>query len=231
MGKIERLVKEDQLHDVAMIPLIALVTATLGGAIALAVVRRQRQRMDGLRELAVRLGWGFREEVPFESIPGLDRLELFRQGRSRTLTSIMTSPAGDPRIVVFDYRYTTGGGNSTQVHRQTICYITSDHLRLPTFSLRPEHFFHRVAAAFGYNDIDLEHRPGFSYAFLLRGEDEVAVRSAFADDVVDFFDRREGSCAAGAGRELLFWRPGRLLPAAEREALIADGRELAGRFG
>lgn len=192
--------------------------------------RRRKERLAAHRELATRLGWGFREEVPFESIPGLDRLELFRQGRSRSLSNIITSPAGDPRIVVFDYKYVTGGGNSTRVHRQTVCYITSDRFMLPSFSLRPEHFFHRIAAAFGYDDIDLDHRPGFSYAFLLRGEDAAAVRAAFSDDVVDFFDRREGSCAAGAGRELLFWRPGTKLEAAERQAPIDNGLDLASRF-
>lgn len=212
--------------------IVGVTVLGVGGAFYAAATfsRRRKERLEAHRELATRLGWGFRDEVPFESIAGLDRLELFRQGRSRSLSNIITSPAGDPRIVVFDYKYVTGGGNSTQVHRQTVCYITGDRLGLPAFSVRPEHFFHRVAAAFGYNDIDLEHRPGFSHAFLLRGEDVAAVRAAFSDDVVDFFDHREGSCAAGAGRELLFWRPGTKLQAAERQALIDDGVDLASRF-
>lgn len=212
--------------------MLGVTIVGLGGAFyaAATISRRRKERLEALRQLATRLGWGFREEVPFESIPGLDRLELFRQGRSRSLSNIMTSPAGDPRVVVFDYRYVTGGGNSRQVHRQTVCYITSDHFTLPAFSLRPEHFFHRIATAFGYGDIDIEHRPGFSYAFLLRGEEAAAVRSSFTDDVVDFFDGREGSCAAGSGRELLFWRPRTQLQAAERQSLIDESLELAGRF-
>lgn len=216
----------------AMIPLIALATGGLVvGGIIVAVTRRQQERTQAARQLADRLGWDFRESVPFKSISSLDRFELFRQGRARKLRNIMTSPAGEPRVVLFDYFYSTGGGNSQQTHRQTVCYVTSDRLALPSFSLRPERFYHRIASAFGYDDIDLEHRPGFSYAFLLRGEDAAAVRHAFVDDVVDFFDHREGTCAAGVAHELLFWRAGRLLPPDEREALIAEGLELADRFG
>lgn len=192
--------------------------------------RATAARVAGLRETATRLGWGFREEVPFDMVPDLDRFELFGTGHSKKLRNLMTSPAGDPRGVLFEYSYTVSSGKSQQTHRQTVFYATSDALRLPSFSLRPENFLHRIAGAFGYQDIDLEGRPEFSRMFLLRGEDEAEVRAAFTDVVAEFFEARSGMCAAGAGHEVLFWRPGRLAKAEQLEELIGDGFELANRF-
>jgi hypothetical protein len=210
--------------------LIAVAVVTVfAGAIVLAR-RAASARAAALRSTAARLGWGFREEVPFTAVPDLDRFELFRSGGSRKLKNLMTSPAGDPRAVLFEYSYTTSSGKSRQTHRQTVFYATCDALRLPAFSLRPENFLHRIAGAFGYQDIDLERRPEFSRMFLLRGADEVQVRAAFSDAVAEFFETRAGMCAAGEGRELLLWQPGRVAKTDELEALIGAGFELARRF-
>lgn len=214
-----------------MATLIAIVAgAGVIGAFAWALHRAERSRVESLREAAARLGWGFREAVPFETIPDLTRFELFDQGRRRRLANLLTSPAGDVRAVVFDYTYVTGGGKSQQTHRQTVFYATSDALALPGFSLRPQHFLHSIGKAFGYQDIDLEAWPTFSEMFVLRGGDEAAVRAAFTGRVVEFFELRRGVCAAGAGHELLHWRAGRRVAAAELESFIATGYELAQRF-
>lgn len=216
------------MMGILSIVLIGSVLAVGGGLL----LQRQsgRQRAETLRAVAHGLGWAFRDEVPFSTIPDLDRFELFRPGRAKKLTNLMTSPPDGPRAVVFDYAYTTGGGNSQRRHRQTVFYTTSDELSLPSFSLRPENFFHRVAGVFGYQDIDLRSRPTFSHLFLLRGDNDARVRSAFTDTVVDFFERRRGTAAAGTGRELLFWRPGGLAKPEEVGTLIDEGLDLATRY-
>jgi hypothetical protein len=191
-----------------------------------------QRRSDGVRHAAERLGWRYREEIDFKSLPDLSRFELFRTGTSRKLSNLVTSPPGlEPRAVLFDYAYTVSTGKSSSTIRQTVLYLTDHALHLPSFSLRPENFFHRVGQMFGYQDIDLDQHPEFSRAYLLRGEQEARVRQAFTGAVADFFERRSGSCAAGLGRELLFWRPGRLIEPGELDGLIQDGQELAQRFG
>jgi hypothetical protein len=214
--------------------MITLLVVLAGGAAVGAIVvahRAREQRTAAMRAAAARLGWDYRAEVPFPTIPDLDRFELFTQGRRRKLTNVLTSPGGDPRAVVFDYVYVTGGGNSRRSHRQTVFYGVSDALALPTFSLRPQHFFHGIAKAFGYQDIDLERRPLFSEMFLLRGDDERRVRGVFeAATVVEFFESRQGVCAAGSGREVLYWRPGKRARPDEIGALVEDGFELTRRL-
>jgi hypothetical protein len=218
-----------------VIPILLITTLVAGaaGLIAFATQHQKRvvrERSEALSVAASRLGWSFREEVAFDAIPDLKRFELFRQGHSRKLRNLMTSPAGDVRGVVFDFSYTVSSGKSSQTHTQTVFYATSDLLRLPSFSLRPEHFFHRIAGALGFRDINFDHRPIFSRAFLLRGENEAAVRRAFTDRVLEYFETRAGCCAAGLDHELLFWRPGKQVDPGELDAFVREGQEAAQRF-
>lgn len=201
------------------------VGAIVGGAIW-AAQRIAEQRTAALAALAGRIGWGFREDVPFESIPNLDRFELFTRGRRRKLRNLMTSPPGDIRAVVFDYTFTTGGGKSQQTHRQTVFYATSHHLDLPAFSIRPEHIFHRIGELVGFQDIDISERPEFSRLFLLRGEDEGAIRAALPDAMLEILEARPRTCMAAAGHELLYWRAGGHAAADEIETLLDNGFEL-----
>jgi len=203
--------------------LFALGIATIVGM----AKRAQQKRTEALRAAAMQLGWNFRDEVPYETIPNLERFELFGTGRARKLNNLLTSPASDVRAVVFDYSYRTGGGKNQQTHRQTVFYATSDLFDLPTFSVRPENFLHRVATMLGYQDIDLSARPEFSRRYLLRGEDETRVLATFSDVVAEFFEQHAGMCAAGKGRELLYWRPGRFAKPEELPALIEQGFQLA----
>jgi hypothetical protein len=210
--------------------LLILVAASglmIAGAGMVMARRARQQHAESMRLAARRQGWGYREEVPLDAVPDLERFELFGRGTSRQLRHLMTSPADETRAVVFEYSYTVSSGKSTHTYRQTVFYATSDRLALPSFSLRPENFFHRVAAAFGYQDIDLEGHPEFSRLFLLRGDDEAAVRAAFNDRVATFFERRPGMCAAGYGRELLYWRPGRRVAPEALRGFIGEGYELA----
>jgi hypothetical protein len=204
--------------------------AVLIGVAVYLTRRAQQQRSVALQEMAERLGWGFHEQAALSSVPDLKRFELFRQGSHRKLRDLLTSPAGDPRAVVFDFSYRISSGKSSHTVSQTVFYATSDKLRLPSFSLRPEKFLHRVGSFLGYQDIDLERRPEFSRMFLLRGDNEGSVRVAFTDAVVDLLERRPGMCAAGDGGELLFWRPGALAKPEEVRALIENGFELSNRF-
>lgn len=214
--------------------MLPILLAAGAGSILIGVIvmvqRADRERTEAMRDIAARMGWAYRETVPFSAIPKLDRFELFTQGRRRKLTNLMTSPAGEPRAVLFDYTYTTGGGKSQQTHRQTVFYAVSDELELPTFSLRPQRFFHGIAKVFGYQDIDLERRPVFSGMFVLRGDDEERVRASFSGAVAEFFEMHEGACAAGVGREVLYWRPGRRAAIDGIETLVSQGLELTGRF-
>ena len=212
------------------ISLVAIFVALLVAAVRHAK-RVAAERIAALKAVAERTGWVFREEVPFATIPRLDRFELFRQGgRTRKLRNLMTSPEGDVRAVLFEFSYTVSTGKSTHTVAQTVYYATSEALELPEFSVRPENFMHSIATALGYQDIDVEQRPVFSKMFLLRGKDEARVRALFSDGVCEFFEQHDGTCAAGEAHELLYWRAGKLAKPEQIETLVTEGDDLAVRL-
>jgi hypothetical protein len=209
---------------------VAAGIGALVGAGVYFVMKAERARTAALRALAERLGWSFREEAGVEVIPDAERFELFTQGHTRKVRNFMAGSVDGVKAAVFDYAYTTGGGKNQTTWQQTVACVHTREMDLPLFSLRPETFFHRIGQLFGYQDIDLERRPVFSDAYLLRGTDEAAVRAAFAPMVTEFFEARQKLCATGAGPVLYLWRTGGRVKPEGVEALLAEAAELAGRF-
>ena len=95
-------------------------------------------------------------------------------------------------MTIFDYQYTTGGGNNSQTHRLTVVAMESDGLRVPSFQMWPEGFWSRVGSMFGMQDIDFDDSPEFSEAYVLKGEEEAAVRECFTPERRQFFAENQG---------------------------------------
>jgi len=200
--------------------------------VALAVLAHQhkQERIDGLRQLATRLGWSFQDAQPVTIIPHVERFELFTQGRDRKIRNYLAGESGGDQFAVFDYSYVTGGGNTTKTYSQTVLHVHSPRLDLPLFSLRPENLLHRIGGLVGHQDIDIEGHPAFSGEYLLRGRDESSIRAVFEPGVVALYEANRGHCTTGAGPDLLLWRSATLASAEEVPALLELGRDLLGRL-
>lgn len=217
------------MEQLAVVLGIAGALALLGAIVYLAV-QQQKKRTAAMKAVADRLGWGFQEKAPMQVIPGPERFGLFSEGRSRTIRNFFAGEMDGMRAAVFDYSYTVGSGKHQQTWNQTVVYLDAGTLDLPSFSLRPENVFHRIATVFGYQDIDLQSRPDFSRKYLLRGPDEGAVRAAFQDDVMEFYEQRPKCCSEAQGQQLFFWRAGKIVPPEQVPALIDEGRHLLARL-
>lgn len=205
------------------------IFALVGFVIYLAHLQ-QKKRTAAMKAVADRMGWGFQEKAPMEVIPDPQRFGLFSEGRNRAIRNFFAGETEGMRAAVFDYSYTVGSGKQQQTWNQTVLYLDAGTLDLPSFSLRPENVFHRIATVFGYQDIDLQSRPEFSRKYLLRGPDEEAVRAAFQDDVMEFYEQRPKCCSEAQGQQLFFWRAGKLAPPEQVPALIGEARDLLARL-
>jgi hypothetical protein len=141
-------------------------------------------------------------------IPGLERFALFSSGQGRRITNFMYGEASGIKAAVFDYAYTTGSGKNRQTHYQSVVYLEPGNLSLPYFSLRSENFLLKIFTAFGYQDIDFGQRPEFSRQHILRGQDEPAIRRAFNDRVLSFYENYPGTCTDGGGNQIFLFRAG-----------------------
>lgn len=189
--------------------LVVFVVALVIAAIIFLVVytnKKAAERTSAMQQAAATLGWAFTAESSFEMIPGLERHHLFSQGHSKKIYNMMYGMVDGARAAIFDYRYTVGHGKHQQTYNQSVIYFQSERLSLPFFSLRPEGFGHKLISALGYQDIDFGNRPHFSSKYLLRGEDEQAIRRTFHDAVLAYYENNLKLCTDGGGNEVFFYQ-------------------------
>jgi len=170
--------------------------------------KKERERTQALQATAAQLGWSFAAEAPLNTINGLEQHALFNEGHSREIRNFMYGQARGVKAAAFDYKYTTGSGKNQQTHYQTVVYLEPANLNLPSFALRPENFIYKMMTAFGYQDIDFGQRPEFSRQFILRGQNELAIRETFNDRVLSYFENYPGTCIDAAGNQLFVYRAG-----------------------
>lgn len=185
-----------------------------GGFAALAVfmlvigILMERRRTAQLKEFAEELNFEF--HASGADLPsGVSGLHLFQQGRNSRWKNVMRGTAQNVHVTIFDYRYRTGSGKNSSTRRQSVVCFESDQLRLPNFELRPEGLFHKIGGMFGYQDIDFGDYPKFSSRYLLRGENEDAVRQVFHSAVLEHFESTKHLNVEGRGSVLIAYRAGR----------------------
>ena len=119
---------------------------------------------------------------------------------------------------------------SGRLPAQTVIWFRSTQLSLPSFVMRPEHVFHKIGSAFGYQDIDFESNrtaADFSKKYLLRGGDEHAIRSLFKDNVLDFFATHPGKLVLeGRDERLILYRPMQLIRPENISVFLEEGLEV-----
>ena len=201
------------------------VALILGLVIFLVVYARQKEkeRTQQLQLAAGQLGWSFMPDAALNMIPGCERFALFSQGHSKKIRNMMYGEASGIKAAVFDYIYVTGYGKNSQTHFQSVVYLEPPNLVVPYFALRPENFLHKIFSAFGYQDIDFGQRPEFSRQYILRGQDEPAIRQTFNDRVLSFYENYPGTCTDGGGNQLFLYRGGYRLQPREIQAYVGLG--------
>jgi hypothetical protein len=192
--------------------------------------RKEKERTRVLQAAAAQLGWSFAAKAPLNMLPGLDRLALFTQGHSGEIWNMIYGEAKGTKAAVFDYGYVTGYGKNRQTHYQSVVYLEPGSLSIPYFSLRPEGLFTKILTAFGYQDIDFGQRPEFSRQYILRGQDEPAIRRTFNDRLLAFYESYPGMSTDGGGNQLFIYRAGYRFQPLEIQSYVGLGLEVLDLF-
>lgn len=183
-----------------------------GGVIVLAgfliwlFLHLEKKRTAALLAIAEELGLHFSATQSEDLSARMQKFPLFNKGRGRKIRNVMSTETDLARLTIFDYQYTTGGGEHSQTHRQTVVAMESEALELPNFSLRPESIFHKLGAAIGMQDIDFEEHPEFSDDFVLAGDDEQLVRQFFDNELLNEFAKRKGVSVESAPGSFIYFR-------------------------
>jgi hypothetical protein len=120
------------------------------------------------------------------------RLGIFRRGARPRYSHVLSRRGHGREEYWFDFSYVVSSGKNATTVWHTVAAFRIADWGLPAFELKPENVFHKIGSRFGYQDIDFSESPKFSSNYLLRGEDEAAVRETFGIAILDFLGANKG---------------------------------------
>lgn len=183
----------------------------------------EKKRTEAMKQVADEMGFDFVGSPDSSMFAEVGGLYLFEQGHSKRFGNLMSGEANGMELRLFDYWYTTGSGKSKSTHVQTVVCFLLYNAGLPPFSMRPQNFFHTIGTWFGYQDINFESHPQFSSYYLLRGNNEEAVRQLFTQQALDHFETIKGTCVEGGGDVLVCYRAAKRTDPKELRTLMEEG--------
>ena len=183
------------------------------------VKRREKERSLILNALATEIGLEFLPAQDDELLAKMQVFSLFNKGHTREMKHVMKTKTDNVKMTLFDYAYTTASGEHHSRHTQTVVAFEHESLSLPKFTLSTEGLFNKIGAAIGFQDIDFDEHSEFSKSFVLKGEDEPAIRNFFDRDKLEFFAQRKKSYIETAHSFFIYTRDGRKKPEQIREFL------------
>jgi hypothetical protein len=163
-----------------------------------------QKRIRALWSLAQELTWEFAADGNEKLHQGLSRFHLSTLGQTSILTNLMYGRCDGTDVAVFEYQWIRGKQQSTQ----TVAWMQRRGERMTEFSLRPESVWNQLGGWTAHGDINFDSHPDFSRSYLLRGDDEDAIRELFTDNVLTFYERHPNLITEGSGNKLLFYRDG-----------------------
>ena len=188
----------------------------------LAAQKRTHALQHTLRDFARELNLKFDPEGHAELHESLKRFHLATLGPYSTMKNLMYGQRDGTDIALFEYRYQAG----KSFRSQTVIWMQRRGTRMTEFALRPESGWNQLASWFGHGDINFASHPHFSRDYLLRGDDESAIRELFTDEVLNFYESHSELITEGEGNKLLFYRETVLVPPAELRAFIDEALEI-----
>ncbi|RLS56488.1 MAG: hypothetical protein DWH91_06780 [Planctomycetota bacterium] len=208
---------------------VAVGVVALGvGLIAMEISNRATKRhTDAMQSIARGLNLKFNPEGHEELHASLKRFHLATLGPYSTMKNLMYGQRDGTDIAIFEYEYPRAKNHTI---RQTVIWMQRRGTRLTDFALRPEGVWNQLGGWSGHGDINFDSHPRFSRDYLLRGDDEEAIRELFTDDVLRFYETHPELITEGEGNKLLFYREGVLVPPERIRAFLEEALAVRSLF-
>jgi len=213
---------------------VLIFVAILGAAVVLGIVGvyLDKVRSDKIETFARSIGCTYRRKAT-EADAGLPSgCQMGTLGHGKIVSNVLEA-AQTPELAftLFDYQYTIGYGRSSQTHQQTVSRMQSSLLHLPMFLLFPETMLSKFGdTIMGRKDIDFSDSPVFSEAFILRGDDEIAVRALFSSKLRQALEATPKLTIEGNADRLFIFRADHRIKPEEFSATIEEDKRIAALF-
>ena len=180
------------------------------------------RRQHALEELAVDYELSYKPEKN-KNVHNLSHFLYFRTKQIQYIYHEFTDESS--LIHLFDIVYSEGEFIAKENVRSTM--ITMDLPEgIPSFTIDKEGFLEKFYSIAGLKDINIEGHSDFSKRFYLLGEDEVAIRAFFCNELIHFLESNPYYHIESNGNQLLIFFKERLATIKEIKALMDYGKRL-----
>lgn len=195
---------------------------------------RLTPRQERFRKWARENGWSYQAEQD-RNTSYLRKFQFFETRPIERKSNVLRGedPASGLRWMISDITFDEGALMATEVYNTTaeIIYLP---FSIPRFVLEKEGWFDkvfdRVLEMSGQRDIDFQLFTRFSKRFLLKGEDEAAIRDFFTPELIRFLEKREIYHIESNGEALLIFKYLRPARVEEVTKMLAYSKELVRNF-
>lgn len=198
---------------------------------------RLSSRQVELKKLAFKYNWSYRPEIEWE-VYDLQKFRFFETRPIEYKTNVITGEYDDSGVhwELSDITFDEGALMATEVYHTTIQVIQMPG-KIPEFTLEAEGLFEkifdRVKSLPRNRDIDFKLFSKFSSHFLLKGEDEQAIREFFKrDHVIEFLEDHDDIYHIESdGNALLVFKSLRFARVNEIEKMLEFSESLITKLG
>lgn len=182
------------------------------------------RRQVKLKKLSLSKGWTFENEVDWDT-SYLHNFSFFESRPIEVKTNVLRGTDSKHKLnwEIADITFDEGAMLSLEVFRATIQVIQLNK-KIPKFSVEREglfdKIFDRVKAFSGYTEHNLKLYPKFSKKFLLLGEDDIAMKQFFNNDLVKFLEKSDIQHIESNGEALMVFKYLHIAPAEEIQNML-----------
>ena len=209
---------------------LVVLTLAIVAASTLHEKKKNRMREDNLQAVAEEMGLKFVSRADEEFQHRVSDFKLFNKGHRRKILNIVVGETDDFDLTIFDYHYTTGGGQHQQRHKRCVALMESPTLTVPVFTMRPESMFDKLGSIVGLQDIDFDDHPEFSNLYLLKGDDEQQIRDFMDDSILTLMANKKKLCVEANPGRIIVYYSNRPPKADQLKSLFAEALEIFGAF-
>ena len=163
---------------------------------------------------AARLNLVFQKKAPGLPFRKFSLLSKSWFGRIRNVSK---AEVGGSEMVLLDYKYTEGLGESASSITQTVGAVRVAGLKFPAFLLE--------AKRASFKGMKFDSHPQFSKKYRLTGADETAIRQLFGSYILEFFQHARGESVECDGEWMIIYNS--MVEGDEYRAIVADVTRLA----
>jgi hypothetical protein len=189
--------------------------------------KAEKQRMSDLKEFAASNQLKYSEKDTYGLRGYFADMKLFKYGAPKSYNLMERKRDDFEKSGLFDYHYTVSTGKSSYTYRQTVYFTIHDSLMLPSFSLFPEKWHHKIGKWFGMQDLNHLTYPEFSKNYILQGPQPEFVWKLFEDPrLIDHFNKHLNWNIEGVGRFFVMYQINVIQPLKEMQKFLRTGDTL-----